>query len=508
MSWDRIQRSLEAWGMLERTAGCLETGSLRRLLPGSQKPLKSRRMLHSAFWNHGATELEYSPLWEALIRGPGIVVDEQEEMRSKPVSNASVGGFLDFLYPSGAVRLVRQYSLWKSDTQDAQRGRAGFGRLGQRLYTSVAVEASPAPVESITDLPEVEVNKDIHTGPVTCEPSYDSKRSDSKRSDSKRSKSKLSNSFSKYFHGLQGTQDYDKVWVQFTMVDMKNRRGFISPLLAYLSTSNRRVDAERAVSVFEEIRSTAGRNDYKCLIKLYLNRGMFQSAMEFHHEGLTKFKVPVGSDMLLAHALEKCYWQLACDIWIAFKRLREERPSLSYNIWLPSDELPSLPDQAMQLARFVKDQSDKPSGLRHTLDSSIFATSLTTRALLAMSEAKTLEPFKFNALLKVLQYWDADTSEAYEQIIERLLKSSHNKLAIQCYRKYRQRSTKKISRHILDKVLNVACKHYSILGMQQVLDDWFRFYSKPPGHAYRICISAFAARGDVDTVKALFDQLC
>jgi pentatricopeptide repeat-containing protein PET309 len=482
--------------MLERTAGCLETGSLRRLVPGSQKPLKSRRMLHSAFWNHGATELEYSPLWAALIRGLGTAVNEHEEMHSKSVSNAYAGGFLDFLYPSGAVRFIRQYSLWKPDTQDAQRARAGFGRLGQRLYTSVAVEASPRPVEKVIDLPEVEIKEDNHTFPAKCEPSPDSRCP----------KSKHSNSFLKYFKGLQSTQDYDKVWRQFTMVDMKDRRLFISPLLAYLSTSNRPLDAERAASVFEEIRTTAGHDEYGSLIKLYLNRGMFQSAMEFYHEGLTKFDVPVGSDMLLAHALEKCHWQRACDIWITFKRFRQERPSLSYNIWLPSDELPSLPDRAIQLAEFVKDELDKASGMRHSLDSTIFASFLTARALLAMSGAKTLEPFKFNALLKVLHQWDADTSERYEQIIERLLESGHTKFAIQCYRKYRQHNTKKISRPILDKVLNVACKHYSILGMQQVLDDWVRFYSRPSGHAYRLCMSAFATQGDVDTVTTLFDQ--
>jgi pentatricopeptide repeat-containing protein PET309 len=86
--------------MLERTAGCLETGSLRRLLPGSQRPLKSRRMLHSAFWSHGAIDLEHSPLWKALIRGPDIVVDDNDEKSTKSISSTSAGGFLDFLYPS------------------------------------------------------------------------------------------------------------------------------------------------------------------------------------------------------------------------------------------------------------------------------------------------------------------------------------------------------------------------------------------------------------------------
>jgi pentatricopeptide repeat-containing protein PET309 len=482
--------------MLERTAGCLETGSLRRLLPGSQKPLKSRRMLHSTFWNHGATDLDYSHLWATLIRGPGNNVDEHEELYSKSITNASAGGFLDFLYPSGALRLIRQYSLRKSDTKDAQRARSGFGRLGQRLYTSAAAEASPQPVEGSINVRDLEAKEDDQTVSVTCEPSPNSRHINPERS----------NSFLKNFKGLQGRQDYDKVWEQFIMVAAEDLRSSISHLLAYLSTSDRPVDADRAALVFREIHGTAGYDEYGSLVKLYLNCGMLQNAMELYDEGLTKFDIPVGSDILIAHSLEKCQWQTACDIWINFRRFREEHPSLSYNIWPPLDELHNLPDRAIQLASFVKTQLDKPSGVKHTLDSSILATFLTTRALLAMSDAKIVEPFKFNALLEVLRYWDADTSERYEQIIKRLLKSSHNKLAIQCYRQYRQRTTKKISRPILDEVLNAASKHDSLLSIQQVLDDWNRFYSKPSGHAYRICISAFARQGDVDTTKTLFSK--
>ncbi len=452
-------------------------------------------MLHSAFWNHGAAELEYSYLWTILTRGPAIVVDEHEQILSKSNTNASAGGFLDFLYPSGALRLIRQYSLGRSDTQDAQRVRAGFGRLGQRLYTSVAAEASPRLVEGATDLPGLGAIEGNRTAPVTDQPS----------SDSKIYRSERSHSFLSFFKDLQSIQDYDNVWAQFTMLNATDRRSSIPLLLAYLSTSNRPLDAERAASVFEEVRSTACYDEYRSIVKLYLNSGMLQSAVDLYQEGLTKFDVPVGSDMLLAYAVEKCQWQLACDIWIKFRRFRDKHPSLSYNIWLPSDELHSLPDRAIQLSEFVKHEVDK-SGMKHTSDSAILATFLSTRALLAMSNAKTLEPSKFNALLKVLQRWDADTSDRYEQIILRLLESGHTKLAIQCYRQYRQRTTKKISRPILDKVLKVSCKHYSVLGMQQVLDDWFRFYSKPPGLAYRQSMSAFAVQGDVDTVKALFKQ--
>jgi len=482
--------------MLERTAGCLETGSLRRLLPGSQKPLKSRRMLHSAFWNHGATDLEYSHLWAALIRGPENAGDEHEQLYSKSIANAPTGGFLDFLYPSGALRMIRQYSLRKPDSQDAQRSRSGFGRLSQRLYTSSAAEASPQLADGSLNVLDMEVKENNRMAPAMCELYSNTKPTNSERS----------NSFLKFMKGLQGTQDYDIVWDQFIMFGAEDRRLSISHLLAYLSTSTRPVDAERAASSFEEIRDTADHNQYGFVIKLYLNNGMLQRAMELYHDGLVRLDIPVGSDILLAHALEKCQWQTACDIWINFRRFREEHPSLSYNIWKVLDELPELPDRVIQLATYVKTQLDRSTDTNQTLNSPILVAFLITRTLIAMSDAKVLEPFKFNALLEVLQYWDADSSERYEQIINRLMKSGHNKLAIQCYRKYRQRTTKKISRPILNKVLSAASKYDSVLGMRQVLDDWSRFYSTPPGYVYNICISAFARQGDVETTKALFNK--
>src|SRR6187402_1293094 len=100
--------------MLERTAGCLESGSLRRLLPASRKTLKSRRTLHSSFWSHGASDLELSPLWTALVRAADAVDQGQK------TSTGTTGMLLDFLYPAGTVNFLRQYSGLGIERQDGR----------------------------------------------------------------------------------------------------------------------------------------------------------------------------------------------------------------------------------------------------------------------------------------------------------------------------------------------------------------------------------------------------
>src|SRR3954454_1405428 len=99
--------------MLERTAGCLETGSLRRLLPSSGQTVKSRRTLHSAFWKHAAGDSEIPALWAALVQGQDA---RHEEVAADSKKWGGNGGlFLDFLYPASTLNFIRNYSLWASE---------------------------------------------------------------------------------------------------------------------------------------------------------------------------------------------------------------------------------------------------------------------------------------------------------------------------------------------------------------------------------------------------------
>jgi len=104
--------------MLERMAQCLESGSFQCFLPLSLKPLTSRRMLHSSFWNHGRTDLKLSP-WNSFFHGT-FIINEDRNMSLKQRVDVVRGLFLDFLYPAGALRFPSQRSSRRSDRQKNQ----------------------------------------------------------------------------------------------------------------------------------------------------------------------------------------------------------------------------------------------------------------------------------------------------------------------------------------------------------------------------------------------------
>src|SRR5438045_2735655 len=98
------------------------------------------------------------------------------------------------------------------------------------------------------------------------------------------------------------------------------------------------------------------------------------------------------------------------------------------------------------------------------------ATHLAHRVLLAMAHTESLEAITFKSLLASVRQLNGDTPERYEALISALLRSGHNKLALHCYRSYRQRTKRKIVPSTLNALLKVASANHSILGMQQIMD--------------------------------------
>lgn len=477
--------------MLERTAGCLESGSLRRLLPRATKSLKSRRMLQSAFWNHGAMGLELSPFSNTLI-SMRDAFNGHNESNSRSTIPVPTGAFLGFLYPLGALSLIQQYSLWNHDKLEAQprRSHARFRHLGQRLFTSLAAEASLP--QSATGLAENLAGSQVEHSSDTL-------------SVADWTPSNLAGVVRRSLVGAGIQDDYDEAWRQFELSKVEDRWQLIPHLLAYLSTSDRRIDAQRSIQAFSQIHGIAEPPEYESAIRSYLLLGTVGDAIRLHDQAMRRLGKPVYSDMLLAHLLKMSHWHLACDVWNDYQHFRNAQPSLSYNIWKTVDGLPNLSEHALELRVFV-DKEMGQSLRKNWPEARTFASMLANRALLAMSKTSNVETFTVMALLKVLQRYNADTPERYEILISSFMRYGHTRVAIQCYREYRQRTRTKISRPILDKVLNVVCTYHSTVGMQQVLDDWYRFYGSPSAATYRKFMSEFATHGDAVTVKALFDQ--
>jgi pentatricopeptide repeat-containing protein PET309 len=473
--------------MLERTAGCLESGSLRRLLPASRKSLKSRRTLHSGFWNHAAGDLELPPLWAALVRGADSVAQEPEAAEQKnPTDNG--GMLLDFLYPAGTINFLRHYSGWGIDRQDPRWARNGLAKLGQRLYTSSAKDP-PLP------------GQDIHSTDVSEESETD------------------------ILHGKMGLTrpaDYEEAWRQYLLLVEADQKRIRKRLIDYYSTSSRVLDAERTIDLFESVEAEErDAATYQKTIRSHLRLRNLPDAVLLFRTSLETLKVPAGADELLAYLVNLSSWSRACGIWSDVQQLSEEQPQLNYDIYTHVGKLPNVGDLICDLAAYVntkirhtigtKWESEKPevgkpkATSETTADPPLFDFA-TTMVQMALFREQSFESARFLRLLAHLLKWRCMTTEVFDRIHKMLVSLNERELLIRCYKKVRGETVIKFHRYPLHSLLKTFCVSHDMQGMQWVLDDFFRCYGKPSQLAYKMCITEFAAQGDATTVHTLFGQ--
>jgi pentatricopeptide repeat-containing protein PET309 len=465
--------------MLERTTGCLESGSLRRLLPGSKKALKSRRELHSAFWNHGAIELELSPLWAALIRGPDPL--DQSCEREEKNSSGQGGMLLDFLYPAGTIRFLRQYSGWGPDRLDGRRSIAGLAKLGHRLYTSSAKDPSAS-----HDV--VEASEDIDDG-------YDDD---------------TSAKYLQEYLRLERRSDYEEAWRRYSELDKKQQQRLRFALIEYFAASNRVVDAERTTELFEQLAEKRKLQPaYIAVIRAHLRLHNLPNAIALNKAAVAKLGFPVGADQLLAYMVEKSYWPHAIQTWQQFREFQDPTRNVQSDILELVYQLPTRLERTFELADYItkemKSSSDRPEGVLSDLVE--FGSRIVKYLLLHGPISNPSDQASQKKLLDILAKWGLDTPDVHHHCIERLLRYSNDaRPAVRLYREARRSKEVQFSRWVLHGLLKAFCDHHSVLGMQQVLDDFFRCHGKPSRRTYQLCMREFAAQGDAETVRALFDQ--
>jgi pentatricopeptide repeat-containing protein PET309 len=456
--------------MLERTAGCLEPGSLRRVLPGSRNPLKSRRSLHYTFWTHNAIDIELSPLWVALLRGP----DHADQPRDTQSNTSNGGGILlDFLYPAGTLNLIRQYSGW-GDRVDSRRGKFGLSRFGSRLYTSSAKDTN------VKDDSRTQSSSAVE---VISEQPMDSRK------------------FQELM-GLNTDHEYEKVWQQYLHLDSADRQRLRLGLINYLGPSKSIVESERVVDLFEAIlEENRTLDSMQWAIRSYLRLRNLVDATKLHESAIQQGNSLTGSDELLAYLIENSMWSRAFSVYTDVDRLKESFPSTENTVFEAVRRIPKLHVFAANLAAYV-DKRVRSKSDASTAEWQSFASKIIRQAMFNVN----FDHQRFQNFLGTLQKWNKDTAEIYQDSIRYLLDAKQTNAAIRLYRNTRVTLNLKYSRGNLQALLKVFCTHHSVLGMQQVLDDFFRFHGGPTSRAYRLCMIEFASMGDAETVHSLFDQ--
>ncbi|KAL8866711.1 MAG: hypothetical protein Q9174_006133, partial [Haloplaca sp. 1 TL-2023] len=127
--------------MIERAATCLKIGG-RHLLRLRKHSLSKTRSLHSAFWSHGAGDIDLPAWWLAFLQVPAANTQLWESRHSPYAAfNLSSDGIglriLEFLYPYRTLAFLRRYAV-KDTTTWRKRRPAPSPAQGCRAYTSTA----------------------------------------------------------------------------------------------------------------------------------------------------------------------------------------------------------------------------------------------------------------------------------------------------------------------------------------------------------------------------------
>lgn len=129
--------------MLDRATGCLENGG-RRLLRLTAKSSRTQRSLHSAFWCHGAGDIDLPSWWIFLLQQPlpekarkaQTITDTARKCLS---AGFFEGGFLDFLYPAKTLSLIHKLAVRDARQRNHRSQKLAY-QAACRPYSSDAVE--------------------------------------------------------------------------------------------------------------------------------------------------------------------------------------------------------------------------------------------------------------------------------------------------------------------------------------------------------------------------------
>lgn len=483
--------------MLERAAGCLEIGG-RRLMRAPRKSIGNRRLLHSAFWCHGAGDIDLPAWWISLLQVPssedGAHPDGKAKVRDM-LGGEAEGSLFEFLYPAQTLAFIRRFSCCSVEG----RWRRQRAKNAVRTYTSQATETKDKARQGHQALanpssPEYEEFHEIGQGlqDASTDTIYLQTLNEIMKSG--------------------GRRDYEDAWRSYQKLQLiENEETFTSiskALLEYLSTSPRLVDAERTIELFSRL-GVQHRDvpQYRTAVRAYLRLSNLERAVETHEEALSRVTGNLGTGTLLASAFAWENWDLAFRTWDGYGR-HTDRSAGQPEIWEEVDILSNLADRALSLAEYaekdLKANQDEinPDG---NVAFNHFVNSVICRALEFKSEDITRD--NIYQLFDRLRRSRLLTAARYESAIFKLLGLDRGKLASNVYQEYRQQEgLKPPGSKILYALLGNYCRFDSLRGIQTVLDDLFTNHGGPDYKGYQVALGKLASLGDANSVHKLIAE--
>ncbi|MCJ1259468.1 hypothetical protein MMC24_007306 [Lignoscripta atroalba] len=484
--------------MLERATGCLKKGGSRLRVP---KITLSRRALHSAFWCHGAGDIDLPSWWISLLQVPRretTVQPQSAGCASSLPPYLHEDGLLEFLYPSKTLALIRRFASRDLPYLKSRVPRTS-SRHGSRTYASIAVEAA------LDTRPETNpsVNSPARKSPISTlddgleQPPHVATEVVSKLID--------------LLHSTEEGKDCELAWQLYQQLQENSARlplHEVSILLDMLMSSERTCDVERSMQIFDSILINDRRaSHYKRAIKTALSLEQLGKAMELHKEAVSRIQGSLGTNDLLRYTVKHQKWHEALEVWDIYWQHKEmyiERP----DIWTEVDglPLPFLMEKALSAADFAIGMIEA-KGLAASAKVRKFASQLISRAF-------SIHGVEFDVLVhqnmfKKLRALVDLTSEDYRLAITQLLSLNtreHSSAAINYYRIMRKSRELVPYRNLLNALCLKFCDIHSVPGIQMILEDYRHHHLYFDKIVYNTVMRELARQGNAEAVHSLFQE--
>ena len=466
------------------------------MLWGSKKKLRSQRHLHSAFWSHGAGNIDLPSWWMLFLQNSDSARGSCSNKNSgNPTAILSRGLeeiFLDFLYPARTLALIRRLKR----STNAQHHAAQNIKHYSRSYTSIAADF---------------INGAKAAGTATGSQAQDASAKSS--SETPQLGDAIKRGINEMLNSKDHTWIYDELWQSYqALLEISQS---LSPqelikMLRCLGNSKRTVDVERAVALFDSIPVPQRRAiHYSYTVSAALSLKDLDTAVDIHREALARINGSIGTAAVLRYTVQHEKWQLAIESWHAYwvNRLHYyTRP----DIWkeVCSLSLPSLMEKAISAADFAISTAESSQN-ENAVAARDFALELIRQIFGIRNTDFDIQ--KHRLLVQKAKTLDASDMATQTMALEQLLSINtreHGHRALHLYRILRKEPTFAPSAGLLSLVTSKILAQKTSLGMFMILEDWRTHHQKIPAGITVKVAKVFAQLGQLEPVQTLFREYC
>ncbi|KAI0011026.1 hypothetical protein F4779DRAFT_575625 [Xylariaceae sp. FL0662B] len=517
--------------MLEKTAASLEPCGLQRVVPGATKSFRTTRHLHTAFWQHGAAEVELTNAWQALMHGTfDLAIDSASEENRRPTLCASAF-LLDFLYPTGAIALIRRLASISSGRPDGLRYGQPFTTLTPCLYTPSMPRqqarhsrSKPVVVEGTRKLSSkgsTNQPNTTHTGEVRGEDanlndasadvtsaSYVEFHERPEANEGQQEYLKADDSHIAMLADLltnDNPEDADRVWYHYRALDEPSQAIYMSQVLILLSKSGRLTDSWKISELFHKLKPSQWNNaTFVAGVIAEINLQNPRQALDIFVEGLEHSDLDVSSlvdalDLLLENALRSSSAFLG-DIWDHYPQMAARwdfdgiTSQLNHVASVPGLAEKAFEFQAHGLGLSREGGNATVSQAAHDTLQRI----LVRKALVSCTDAQAIP------LLNITQ-----DPMAFEEFLRPAVSKGRGKLATEVYRVYRELPDNVPSPNTMHETFRAyntidVPLSTKLAGIELLWGDWYKFHTTPHRRAFQRYLRFYASLGYKERVHALW----